>query len=95
MRLLYHDLVGRRVVTADGRSVGRIATLRAEPREGSLRVVSLLIGPGALVERIARRAPATEVAWSLVRRVGERVELRVTSAQLARVLDESWEELSG
>ncbi len=88
MRLLYHDLIGRHVVTADGRDVGRIADVRAEPRGGSLRVVSLLVGPRALAERIARRVPVTEVSWRLVRRLGERVELGITSAELSASLEE-------
>ncbi len=88
MRLYFHDLIGRQVLTADGRSLGRIANLRAEPRDGKLRVTSLLVGPGALLERIASRVPFTEVSWSLVRRVGERVELRATAADLSATIKE-------
>ncbi len=91
MRMLYHDLIGRHVITADGRRVGRIADLRAEPRDGRLRVTHLLVGARALIERIGRSEQVTEVSWSLVRRVGERVELRITSAEL----QESWEETLG
>ena len=87
MRLLFHDLIGRQVITADGLSLGRVANLRAEPREGQLRVTHLLVGPRALIERIAGRIPVTEVPWSLVSRVGERVELRVTSAELSEATE--------
>ncbi len=95
MRLLYHDLVGKHIVTTDGRDVGGIADLRAEPRDGKLRVVSLLVGPRALVERIGSGVPAAEIPWSLVHRIGELVELRVTSAELVELLAESVEARRG
>ena len=44
MRIRYHDLVGREVLTADGQPVGRVVDLVAEARGEALFVTGLLIG---------------------------------------------------
>ncbi len=85
MRLRYHELVGKHVVTADGVDAGRVADLEAKPIDGGLRVTALLVGPTALFRRIARRVPVRKVPWRLVRRVGERIEIRATAAGLAEL----------
>lgn len=91
MRIRYRELVNRLVVTADGRKVGRIADLTAEPRGERLCVTTLLVGPSALLQRIAFKRsrlfqfiPARAIAWSLVADVGDVVTLRVTAAELPR-----------
>ncbi len=83
MRLTYHELVGKHVVTADGQDLGRIADLEAEPFDGKLRVVALLVGPVALFRRIGRHVPARRVEWRMVRRVGTEVELWATAGKVA------------
>jgi hypothetical protein len=46
-------LIGRRVVAANGRSVGRIEEVRAEERGRSAVAIAVCIGPGALLERLS------------------------------------------
>jgi len=91
MRLRYHQLVGMRVVAADGKEVGRVADLEAEPRGGRLQVTGLLVGPVALLQRIAFRhwpglavLPARTIPWEWVARVDDRIHLRVESAEIAQ-----------
>ena len=45
-------LLGRRVVDADGRVVGRLEELHAELVDGELVVTEFHIGAGALLERV-------------------------------------------
>jgi sporulation protein YlmC with PRC-barrel domain len=45
------DLLGRRVVAANGRPVGRIEEIRAERRGGEYEVVEYLVGTRAVLER--------------------------------------------
>jgi hypothetical protein len=45
-------LLGRRVLDADGRIVGRLEELRAEAIDGELVVTEFHIGAGALLERM-------------------------------------------
>lgn len=47
------DLLGRRVRATNGRSVGRIEEMRAERHGRGFSVTEILIGPGALAERLA------------------------------------------
>lgn len=47
------DLLGRRVRTADGDVVGRIEEVRATRRHDEHVVTEYLLGPGALLERLA------------------------------------------
>jgi sporulation protein YlmC with PRC-barrel domain len=83
MQIRYHELIGKEVVTADGHRIGRLADLIAEPAGGALRVTALLVGASALARRITfqkmalfRVAPPREIAWDLVGRIADRVELR-------------------
>ena len=46
-------LLGRRVLAANGRSVGRLEEVRAERRGGGCVITECLIGPSALLERLA------------------------------------------
>jgi sporulation protein YlmC with PRC-barrel domain len=47
------ELLGRRVLAKNGRPIGRIEELRAEPRGRDLAVVEILTGPDAALERLA------------------------------------------
>ena len=66
------DLLGRRVLAQDGRSVGRIEELRAERRGHEYELTEYLLGPGALAERLSIRrlfghAPRTYVVrWNQI-----------------------------
>jgi sporulation protein YlmC with PRC-barrel domain len=89
MRIEYHRLAGKRVVTRDGEAIGRVTDLVAEPRGERLFVTELLVGPSALIRRIASKrlwlfslAPPRVVPWELVQRVDDRVQLSVTAAEL-------------
>ncbi len=89
MQIRYHQLIGKEVVTADGERVGRVADLVAEGRAGALCVTALLVGPGALLRRIAfkrlrilKAAPPTRVSWEMVARVADAVYLRVKQSEL-------------
>ena len=46
-------ILGRRVVAANGRPVGRLEEVRAEKRGAGLVVVEYHLGPGALLERLS------------------------------------------
>ena len=81
MRMRYHELVGKHAVSSDGKDLGRVADLSAESMDGRLRVTGLLIGSGALFRRIAFRVPVKRVRWKWVKRVGDRIYLRITAQQ--------------
>jgi sporulation protein YlmC with PRC-barrel domain len=89
MRVRYGELVGRRVVDAEGARVGRVVDLVAAPADDrTLRVTALLVGYRALFERIVtgvlagRRVHELEIPWSLVRSVESDVRLSVRRAEL-------------
>ena len=82
-RSRYSDLVGKTVVEADGRRLGRVADLVAGRRGESVCVMGLLIGPGALLRRIAlRRSPfgggplARYIPWEQVGWIDRQIHLR-------------------
>lgn len=89
MRLRYSELVGMKVIGADGARIGRIHDLLAEPRGESLRVTTLLVGERALMQRISfqayshlRALQPRGVPWTQVDRIeGRVVRLRVTRAE--------------
>jgi sporulation protein YlmC with PRC-barrel domain len=85
MRRRYREIVGRHVVTSDGRDAGRVADLVVAPDGDDLRIVALLLGPRALLHRIVRHGQRRAVAWSAVARLGDRVELGIGQAELERV----------
>lgn len=90
MRLRYSQLIGMKVIGADGARIGRIHDLLAEPRGEALCVATLLVGERALMQRISfrmrRRLSALQprgVPWSQVDRIeGRVVRLRVTRDEL-------------
>ena len=62
--LRLQQLIGRRVVDSGGRRIGRVAECLAEADGDELRVVGLLVGPGAWA---ARYGSAVGQAGRLVR----------------------------
>lgn len=90
MRMSYHELVGKRVFTADGQAIGRIADLVAERQGERLCVTRLLVGRTGLARRIGfgrstliHLATPWDVPWSLVVQIGRHVQLAVDRADLA------------
>lgn len=51
------DLLGARVRTEDGKSLGRVHDLRSELGARSLRVTGLVVGKWGLLERLGIGAP--------------------------------------
>jgi sporulation protein YlmC with PRC-barrel domain len=83
MRMRYAELVGKTVVDAEGTTVGRVADLVAERRGDALCVTALLVGPGALLRRIAfRRLPllgapvVLRIPWQQIDAIDRRIRLR-------------------
>jgi sporulation protein YlmC with PRC-barrel domain len=76
MQLLWHELVGSTVVDADGRSLGRLTDLVAEPDGDDLQIAALIVGRRGLVRRVARppwlHGDADEIPWSRVGDIGRR-----------------------
>ena len=73
VELRLEDLLGRRVRATNGRVIGRIEEMRAERHGRDLEVRQVLIGPGALVERLVlvsrllRRTPKPILArWDQI-----------------------------
>ena len=67
------DLLGRRVIDAQGAAVGRIREVRAEPRGDAHEVTEYLLGSGALLERLSivgrlvgRRTREIVVRWDQI-----------------------------
>lgn len=91
MRLRYHELVGKRVVTSDGHRAGRVADLVAMPLGDTLRVTALRIGASALIRRISfsharrLRLQPREITWDQIAHIDDRVHLHLTGADLARL----------
>ncbi len=90
MQIRYYELVGKRVVTADGKTVGRVTDLLARAEGDALMVNALLVGPSGLLRRIGfkslanlRVAPARRVPWAWVARTADEIHLRVPAAEIA------------
>lgn len=89
MRLRYWELIDRPVIAADGKNIGRLIDLVAGRQGDGLYIEALLVGPTALARRIGfppsrlfRPAPSQRIPWSLVARVDDSIQLRVSSADL-------------
>ena len=74
----FTSLVGRRVETESGLSLGSCHDLRAELGPSGLSVASLCVGRGGYFDRLGIRTRAhDEVAWtSVVRIEGDRIVVR-------------------
>jgi len=55
------DLLGSRVETEDGESLGRVHDVRAELGARSLKLTGLVVGKWGLLERLGLGAPGTSV----------------------------------
>jgi sporulation protein YlmC with PRC-barrel domain len=55
------DLLGTRVQTEDGESLGRVHDVRGELGARSLKVTGLVVGKWGLLERLGLGAPGTSV----------------------------------
>jgi sporulation protein YlmC with PRC-barrel domain len=75
----FSSLIGRRVETESGLSLGRCHDLRAELGSTHLEVVALCVGRAGLLDRlgIKSRKRHNEIAWSsIVRMDGSRIIVR-------------------
>ena len=74
----FSALVGRKVETESGLSLGRCHDLRGELSRSRLEVVALCVGSAGLLDRLGIRACAhDEVAWSSIVRIhGDRIVVR-------------------
>jgi sporulation protein YlmC with PRC-barrel domain len=82
MRQYYHELVGKEVVTVDGRSIGRVTDLIAERRGETLRVTNILVGERGLIQRIGSlhfpllsKTHPYVIPWQGVARVEKQIHL--------------------
>jgi sporulation protein YlmC with PRC-barrel domain len=74
-------LLGRKVVDADGKKVGRIEEFRVESDGDSCRLQSYLVGTSALIDRLS--------AWTLVRPISRRLH----GTRVYAVYEVPWEEM--
>ena len=74
----FSSIVGRKVETESGLSLGRCHDLRAELGASRLEVVALCVGRAGWFDRLGIRTRAhDEVAWSsVVRLEGDRIVVR-------------------
>jgi hypothetical protein len=74
----FSALVGRRVETESGLSLGRCHDLKAELGGARLEVVALCVGRSGLLDRLGVGSRAhDEVAWSSIVRIeGKRIVVR-------------------
>jgi sporulation protein YlmC with PRC-barrel domain len=96
MQMRYYELVGKRVVTADGQRIGRVGDLFAEHADGRLRVTALIVGPSAWIRRIGFKRtkmlhtlPARSIPWRTVARIAKDIELCVDAASLVEIAREA------
>lgn len=89
MHLRYHQLVGKRIVAADGQTVGRLVDLIAEERDGKLRVTALQAGPVAVIYRfglrwrpLSRMVARRTIPMAHVDHIGDQIRLRVVPDEL-------------
>lgn len=95
MRLRYWELVGKKIISADGKEVGRIADLLAQRQGNELRVVAMRVGSGAFIQRIGfkkmrgKETPALEIPWEQIARLEKHIYLNVKNEDLHAPLQES------
>jgi sporulation protein YlmC with PRC-barrel domain len=78
----YHELVGKRVIDAEGASLGHVVDLAADACDERLVVHALIIGPDGFLTRIGLhrigmlRVRPDEAPWSAVQHISEAITLR-------------------
>jgi sporulation protein YlmC with PRC-barrel domain len=74
----FSSLVGRKVETESGLSLGRCHDLRGELTRSRLEVVALCVGRAGMLDRLGIKSHGhDEIAWSSVVRIdGERIVVR-------------------
>jgi sporulation protein YlmC with PRC-barrel domain len=74
----FSALVGRKVETESGLSLGRCHDLRGELSGSRLEVVAMCVGPYGLLDRLGIKSHGhNEVAWSSIVRIeGDRIVVR-------------------
>jgi len=72
------QLMGRRVVGADGRRLGRVVECLAEPDGDELRVIGLLVGPRAWAARFGSASGLSGrfVQWEEIASLAPHITLR-------------------
>lgn len=74
--LHYRDIIGKRVISSDGRDLGRLRNLFAERDGDDLRVTQLLVGPEALLQRMGiAKSYHRCIPWSLVEVIDKDIRL--------------------
>jgi sporulation protein YlmC with PRC-barrel domain len=76
--LRLQQLMGRRVVGADGRHIGRVVECLADAEGDELRVRGLLVGPGAWITRFgsAGKQAGRFVPWEHIVTLTPHITLR-------------------
>jgi sporulation protein YlmC with PRC-barrel domain len=74
----FSSLVGRKVETESGLSLGRCHDFRGELGDSRLELVAICVGRTGYLDRLGIRSPShDEVAWSSVVRIeGDRIVVR-------------------
>jgi sporulation protein YlmC with PRC-barrel domain len=74
----FSSLVGRKVETESGLSLGRCHDLRGELTRSRLEVVALCVGRAGMLDRLGIKSHGhDEIAWSSVVRIdGDRIVVR-------------------
>jgi sporulation protein YlmC with PRC-barrel domain len=72
------SLIGRKVETKSGLSLGRCHDLRGELSDSRLDVIALCVGRAGLLDRLGiKNRVHDEVAWSSIERIdGDRIVVR-------------------
>ncbi|HEX2910465.1 MAG TPA: PRC-barrel domain-containing protein [Chloroflexia bacterium] len=87
MKLRYWELVGKKVISADGQKLGRVAELITRKHGDQLQVVELQIGAGSLIARIGfkkfrKEMPSYNIPWQQIGRIDKQIYLKVNKANL-------------
>lgn len=77
-RVRMHDILGREVVDAEGKTLGRVFDLVATHQGDTLRVTSLLVGTGAVRSRFGwtNQPTGREIQWDQIQSWQPRIRLR-------------------
>jgi sporulation protein YlmC with PRC-barrel domain len=82
-----YDLVGHAVYDADGKKIGRVQDLIAERRGDTLRVTTLVVGRGGMLDRFGwtKGRHGDEVRWEDVQSLHPKITLRRGARRRKRV----------